>query len=224
MAPLFGPTGLGSVPTAQTVPSGTFELSGAYAWVDADPVNVDLGPKAGVVYGFNRGEIGAGYYREKQDFEGEEFKFDYLTLHGKYRVFESQTADINAVSIGAHYLDYRDFSGSTLSLYAAAQSTLVRNKDGNERWRGHFGARVQRSDFQEQDETKFRPFFGFEYIANPDWRFATDFAPSRAQFDSTMSLAARYQKPGGNLGGQIGIGRLGGDPQLFASLTLRFGN
>lgn len=235
-APLFGPTGLGTVPTTQTVPAGSLEIGGAFESVDPDVGRVRFFPELTATYGFNRGEIGVGTLREEFEASGFESDRRYLSIHAKYRFFESDRSRA-ALSLGAQHLGFsRGGDVNTLSLAASLPvraapqrldgSDAVPTPDGLQTARLHLGLfhhRVQGSG----NET--RPFVGFEAplslgraSRNSNFLLVADYAPRAGSIDSLASLALRFHSPGG-LGAQIGLGAIGGDRKLFTGLTYRFG-
>ena len=222
-APQFGPSGLGLMPTTDTVNAKAIEVGLGYEDVDPDAGgSVRFFPTATVAYGFENGEVGAGYLRERVSFGGIDLDFDYFVAHGKYRIWEDKGGR-GAIALGAHYLDFNDTPGNVLSLYATGSYVLWRAKDKRLSLRGHLGVLHQRIDGGpgfEENET--RPMVGLELRCKENWTLAADYLPSSGVTVKQMSAVARYD--GGRWGAQIGIGEFrGGDRKIFGSALYRFG-
>lgn len=86
-APLPGPSGLGVIPTTQTVVGGQIAASLGYEYVNISGADghASLLPSANLSYSFNKGEVGVAYLRQKTAIEGFSSSNSYFALHGKYR-------------------------------------------------------------------------------------------------------------------------------------------
>ena len=243
--PLPGPTGLGVIPTTQTVAPGGVEATIAYEHASiSGGGHAQFEPFLNATYGFGRGEVGVSYAHEKTDFNdttvattdllshasaatiaGSSFSTNYFIVHGKYRVYENRGF---AVAIGAHYYNFGKISGqslgSTSSLYAAGSYDL---RSGTQtRAQLHLGLLGQRtSGGGVSAQNAVRPFAGVEVFArDPHLSVAADYLSSNKDAVRAYSLALRYQPlQGGHVGGELGIGRQDSDTKFFASLTYRFG-
>ncbi len=237
-APLFGPTGLGTIPTTATVPANSLEVSGIYENVRPDVGRTRFFPELSATYGFNRGEIGVGTLEERFSASGLTFDRRYRSVHAKYRVLESKNSG-GALALGAQQLDFsRGGDVTTLSLSGsyplrisplrlAGSDAATSSPSEADKARLHFGVfyhRVQNSG----NET--RPFIGIEAplifgAVKPDsasqFSLAADYAPRAGDIQSLASIAVRFNSPAG-LGAQIGVGSIGGDRKIFAGLSYRF--
>jgi hypothetical protein len=221
--PLFGPTGLGSMPTSDTVPAGEIEAGLFYERVKPDDGRVSFFPNLSATYGFGRGEIGGAYLREDNKQFGFADKFNYFTLHGKYRLYDNAQNGAS-VALGAHYLDFGSDGGSNLgsvsSLYVTGAFPLMRRTDGRN-LRGHLGLIGQHVDDGFDSSTRARPMFGLEYGLSRRVSLAADYLPRSGRIEKNATLVVRYQSE--SLGLQGGIGQIGGDTKYFAGVTYRFG-
>lgn len=225
--PLPGISGLGIIPTTDTVPAGVPEIALGYERVDLDEVDgeVDLLPLASVIYGFEKGEVGATYVRESSDIEGFSLRNSYYAVQGKFHVFARQNAKI---SLGAHYFDFGKEGGAdlgtVLSGYATA-SVDLRGRSGNagRGARAHGGLLVQRARRGGSGDTLFRPFAGLEYGFTPDVWLAADYLTSDEDAPRAYTLSVRYLPPQSPFSAQIGAGKLRRDTKFFVGASYRFG-
>jgi len=227
--PLWGPTGLGTIPTTDTVAPGQIEAAVGYE--DIDPGfggEVRFFPVLSATYGFKKGEIGAGYLRERNEFFGESQSYDNFNLNGKYRILQSRRerggVPDAALAAGFHYTDFDDDLGHLSSFYLTGSKVVFqRNKH---LLRGHVGALHQRvSSFVDDNYT--RPFFGGEYRYNNRITLAADYIPEKDPALRTWSFVARYESQN-NWSAQVGYGEFGSplkrdDKRLMASVAYRFG-
>ncbi len=225
--PLPGPTGLGVIPTTQTVASGAIEASLGYEYVSLanGGGHADLQPFANLSYGFQGGEIGASYLRQKTATQGFSATDNYYTLHGKYRVYTTPDG-LGSVAVGAHLYDFGSNGGSSLgnvlSLYATGSYDL---RNGEERTcaRLHAGILGQRSHVPGKNTTYARPFVGAEAIVSPDVSIGADFLARNGDVAKAYTLSARYAPQGKPLSAQIGIGKLRNDTKYFVGISYAFG-
>jgi hypothetical protein len=221
--PLVGPTGLGVMPTSDTVPTRQVEAGLFYERAKPDDGWVSFFPDVSATYGFRRGEVGAAYLRENNKQSGFDDTFNYFTLHGKYRFYDNAQTGAS-VAVGAHYLDFGSDGGfdlgSVISLYVTGAYPLTRRADGRN-LRGHLGLIGQRVDDGIDTSTRLRPMFGLEYGVNERVSVATDYLSHSGRIEKTATLMARYQS--GTFGVEAGVGKLGSDTKYFAGVTYRFG-
>jgi hypothetical protein len=222
--PLVGSTGLGTMPTTETVPNGEVEVGLAYERVKPDFGRVSFFPDATATYGFKRGEVGAAYVRERDSIFGFSLTSNDFTLHGKYRVYENARNGA-AVAAGAHYLHFDDSQGSVTSLYlTGSYPFMAPTEERKASLRGHLGLiyqHVDSGDSGADSANKVRPMVGLEFLTGSAFSIAADYIPNSGDVARTMSLAARYQMTSG-FGAQIGVGRLRDDNKYFAGVTYRF--
>ncbi len=225
--PLPGPTGLGVIPTTQTVAPGAFEASLGYEYVSIRDGggHADQQPFANLSYGFHDGEVGASYLRQKTATQGFSATDNYYTLHGKYRVYTTVDG-LGSIAVGAHYYDFgRDSGvslGNVLSLYATG-SYDIENDEGRTLGRLHLGVLGQRSHAPGKNTTFARPFVGAEAQLTPDISIGADFLARNGDAAKAYTLSARYVPEGKSLSAQIGIGKLRNDTKYFVGLTYAFG-
>ena len=224
--PLPGPSGLGVVPTTQTVAPGRVEASLDFENVDISGASghAHLEPFANLSLGFQNGEVGASYLRQKTDVAGFSSSSSYFTLHGKYRLYNSPDGRA-ALAVGAHLYDFGSDAGTdlgnVLSLYATG-SYEVRSKDRPVA-RLHLGVLGQRSHVLG-DRTSFaRPFVGVEALVSPDVSVGADFLAKHGDVAQGYTLSARYQPANKSLAAQIGIGKLRNDTKFFVGISYAFG-
>jgi len=223
--PLVGPTGLGTMPTTDTVPANQVEVGLAYERVKPDfGGRVNFLPDATATYGFTRGEVGAAYVRERLSAFGFSLTSNDFTLHGKYRLYENARNGA-AIAAGAHYLHFDNSQGNVASLYLSGSYPLIAPREARKySLRGHLGAiyqRVDAGDSGADSNNEVRPMVGLELLTGSAFSLAADYLPKSGDIGRTMSLAARYQMESG-LGAQIGVGRLRDDNKYFVGVTYRF--
>ncbi|BCM93838.1 hypothetical protein IAD21_05729 [Abditibacteriota bacterium] len=226
--PLPGPSGLGVIPTTQTVAPNQFAASLGSEYVDVSGADghARLLPFANLSYGFNNGEVGASYLNQKTDIEGFSSSNSYFTLHGKYRLYNSPDGK-TAFAVGAHYYDFGSDSGTdlgdTLSLYATGSYEFRKN---NERSiaRFHLGVLGQRVHVSGDSTTFARPFVGVEALLSPDVSIAADYLTKHSDVAQGYTLSVRYQPQNKPLSAQIGVGKLRSDTKFFVGLTYTFGH
>ena len=230
--PLPGVTGLGVVPTTDSVPSGVPEVSLSYERIKLDNGggDVDLLPVAGVIYGLGRGEVGATYVRERSDLGGSiggaNFRQSYYALQSKLRVYERRNT---ALAVGAHYYDFGNTSGvdlgNVLSGYVTASYAL--RQGGGPGARGgarlHGGLLVQRVRGEGESDTLLRPFVGAEYVLARDVSLAADYLASDEDAARAFTVGLRYTPQSSPLSAQIGVGQLRGDTRYLVGVSYRFG-
>jgi hypothetical protein len=218
-APLAGPSGLGTIPTTDVVPAGAVDIGLDLERVDPNfGGHVNLLPALSATYGIaNRAEIGAVYLRE--DISAAGVTNNDYAVHGKYRLWEKPESGL-AIAAGAHYLHFDAGAGDVTSLYLTGSKELLRRESG-QTLRGHLGVLYQRIN-AIADNHELRPFGGLDYQLSPRVTLAADYTPRQGVARSLYSAVARYQNQAG-WGAQIGVGRLGGDTKLFASVVYRFG-
>jgi hypothetical protein len=216
-APFWGPTGLGSMPTADTVPQDQLELGLNYENVDPTVGDVRFFPVITANYGLSRGEVGVAYARERTTAPGITLKSDYVTAHGKWRFLGD--ANSAQAAVGAHYLNFHSAPGSLTSLYLTGSIPLWR-RAGQPLLRGHLGVIHHRiKGFAPDNET--RPMVGLEWRPAGNFVLAGDYIPRKGQTASITSIVARYER--GALSAQIGAGQFRGDDnRLFAGVAYRF--
>lgn len=234
--PLPGATGLGVVPTTDSVPSGVPEVSLSYERIKLDNGggDVDLLPVAGVIYGLGRGEVGATYVRERSDLGGSlggslggaNFRQSYYALQGKLRVYERNNT---ALAVGAHYYDFGNTSGvdlgNVLSGYVTASYALRQGGGAGARGgaRLHGGLLVQRVRGEGESDTLLRPFVGAEYALSGDVSLAADYLASDKDAARAFTVGLRYTPQSSPLSAQIGVGQLRGDTRYLVGVSYRFG-
>ncbi len=224
--PLPGPTGLGAIPTTQTVAPGDYEAS-----LDYERVNISGGghantlPFANITAGFKNGEFGASYLRQKTSVQGFDSTGNYYALHGKYRVFNSQDGR-TAVDVGAHYYDFGSSQGADLgnilSLYAGASYEFV-GKTQRPVARVDGGILGQRAHSTGTSTTYARPFIGVEGFISPQFSVAADYLAKHGGIAKATTLSLHYQSPKTPLSAQIGVGKLRNDTKYFVGVTYAFG-
>ena len=225
--PLPGPTGLGAIPTTDTVRPGAIEASLDYERINISGADghVNTLPFANLTYGFGRGEVGASYLRQKTSVEGFGSTTNYYALHGKYRVYASPDGKA-AVAVGAHYYDFGSESGFDLgnvaSLYATG-SYQFRSKTDRPIARLNAGILAQRADAGGDTTTYARPFVGIEGFISPEVSLGADYLAKHGDIARATTLSLRYQSQQSPLSAQIGIGKLRSDTKFFVGVTYAFG-
>ena len=222
-APFWGPSGLGVIPTTDTVAATHVQVGLGYEHVNPKPGGtVNFFPVASATYGFGRGEVGAGYLQEKVHEGAFSLTDNNYSLHAKYRVLDDARSGA-AVAVGAHYFKPGE-SGHTLALYLTGSVPLARRADRSPIVRGHLGLLVQ--DVHLADTGSFqqaRPTAGLEIFAAPGLTLAGDYVPVMGREPRLWSVLARYQSVSG-VGGQIGYGQQQDqDKKVFVSLAYTFG-
>ncbi len=215
-APLWGPSGLGIIPTSETVDEGTIEAGLGYESVNPAGGDVRFLPVVSGTYGFDRGEIGAGYLRERVTGGGVTLNSDYFIVHGKYRLLNQPGGA--QIAAGAHYLKFdSNTGGGVTSVYLVGSYPFLQQK-----LFGHAGLLYQRTSSGGFSSNEVRPMVGAEWRANDKVRVVADWLPKKGVSVSAASLAARYEHPKG-WGAQIGVGQFrGDDTKIFVSGTYRF--
>jgi hypothetical protein len=216
-APLWGPSGLGIIPTTDTVPARQFEFGLGYERVKPDDGRVRFFPVLSATYGSDRAEVGAAWVRERDDLSGFSDALRNYTLHAKYRLAQNARTG-GALAAGGHYLKSDD--GRVTSFYLVGSQPLSRSA-GKEKVRGHLGILHHRSRF-DTAENETRPMAGVEFLASQGVTLAADYAPRRGDAAHLWSVVGRYQSPQG-WGGQIGVGKIGDDTKVFVSVTYLLG-
>ena len=225
--PLPGPTGLGAIPTTDTVAPGAFEASLDYERINISGADghANTLPFANVTYGFGKGEIGASYLRQKTSIEGFDSTENYYTLHGKYRVYATPNGQ-GAVAVGAHYYDFSSESGfdlgNIISLYATG-SYEFRGKTDRPIARVDAGLLGQRADSGDDTTTYARPFVGIEGFISPEVSVGADYLTKHGDIAKATTISLRYQSAKTPLSAQIGIGKLRSDTKFFVGVTYAFG-
>ncbi len=225
--PLPGPSGLGVIPTTQTVAPQHVEASLGYEYekVSGADGHADLLPFANLTYGFKNGEVGASYLHQETNIEGFSSKNSYFTLHGKYRLYDSSDGK-TAVAVGVHYYDFGSDEGTdlgnTLSLYATG-SYEVQRSDKTPLARFHLGVLGQHVSSSGDSQTFARPFVGAEYIVCPEVSIGADYLAKHDDVAQGYTLSARYMPMNKPLSAQIGVGKLRSDTKFFVGLTYSFG-
>ena len=225
--PLPGPTGLGAIPTTETVAAQSFETSLDYERINISGANghADTIPLANVTYGFGRSEVGASYLHQKTSIEGFDASANYFALHGKTRVYQSPDGKV-AVAVGAHYYDFGSSDGfdlgNVLSLYAGASYEFRGNAD-RPIARVNGGLLGQRADAGGDSTTYVRPFFGLEGLVSPEVSVAADYLAKHGEVGKATTLSLRYQSAKTPLSAQIGIGKTRSDTKFFVGVTYAFG-
>lgn len=225
--PLPGPSGLGVIPTTQTVAPGRVEAS-----LDFEDVNISgasgharMEPFANLSYGFGNGEVGASYLRQKTDIAGFSSSNSYFTLHGKYRVYSTPDGK-GAIAVGTHYYDFGSDAGTSLgnvlSLYATGSYEL-QGKANRPVARLHLGVLGQRSHVPGDTTNFARPFVGVEALVSPDISIGADFLAKHGQVAQGYTLSARFQPVDKPFSAQIGIGKLRSDTKFFVGVSYAFG-
>ncbi|RYX81285.1 hypothetical protein EON83_24875 [bacterium] len=226
--PLPGPSGLGVIPTTQTVGDGQVAASLGYEYVDISGADghASLAPSSNLSYGFNNGEVGVAYLRQKTDIEGFSSSNSYFALHGKYRLYNSADKK-TAVAVGVHYYDFGSDSGTslgnTLSFYGTG-SYEFRNSSDKPLARLHLGIMGQRVHGLGDTTTYARPFVGVEALLSPEVSIGADYLAKHGDVAQGYTLSARYQPQNKPLSAQIGVGKLRNDTKFFVGLTYSFGS
>ena len=217
-SPFWGPSGLGSIPTTDTVPEDQVELGVKYEHVSPVVGKTNFFPVATATYGARRSELGVAYARERTTAPGFTFHGDYFAIHGKVRLLGS--ANKAQLAVGAHYLNFGGSPGSLTSVYLTGSAPLLR-RDGQTRLRGHLGVIHHRvKGFAPDNET--RPMIGLEWRTASRLTVAADYLPKKGNSASISSLIARYGWPCG-VTAQIGVGQFrGNDNRLFAGVSYLF--
>ena len=225
--PLPGPSGLGAIPTTQTVAPHQYELSLDYEnfdLADSDGHARTL-PLVNLAAGFKNGEVGASYLRQKTSTDVFSSTDSYFTLHGKYRVFKSSDGR-TAIALGAHYYDFGSDTGfdlgNVLSVYATG-SYEFRGKAERPIARLDGGILGQRARNAGDSKTYARPFVGVEAMVSPSVSIAADYLAKHGDVARATTLSLRYQKPNAPLSAQIGVGKLRSDTKFFVGVTYAFG-
>lgn len=218
-APLWGPTGIGVIPTTDLVPESTAEIGLGYERVTPTGARVRFAPVITGTYGTQRGEIGFGWLKEHLTFGPASLDTRYWALHAKYRVWGAN--DGPAVALGAHRLEYRDVAGHVNSLYVVGSYPLWRSGSGRG-LRGHAGLMYNRisAGIVEND---VRPMVGADLNLWNNLTLGADYMSRQHAAARLSSVIARYQFSSG-LGAEVGTGRTGGDRKSFVSLTYHFGH
>jgi hypothetical protein len=216
-APFWGPSGLGILPTTDTVAARHFEFGLGYERVKPDDGRVRFFPVFSATVGGERGEIGAAWVRERDSLSGFSDSLRNYTFHAKYR-FAQNSRTGGAIAAGVHYLKPDD--GHVTSFYLVGSQPLSRSTCGKETVRGHLGIIHHRSRF-DTSENETRPMAGVDFILSKGVTLATDYAPRRGDASRLWSVMARYQAPTG-WGGQIGVGKIEDDTKVFVSVTYLF--
>ena len=158
-APLWGPSGLGIIPTTETVEEGIIEAGLGYETVNPAGAKVRFLPVISGTYGFERGEVGAGYLRERVSGGGVALNSDYFIVHGKYRLLEQP--DGAQIVAGAHYLKFdSNVGGGVTSVYLSGSYPFLQQK-----LRGHAGLMYQRTSSGGFANSEVRPMIGAEWRA-----------------------------------------------------------
>jgi hypothetical protein len=237
--PLWGPTGLGAIPTTDTVPRRHIEAGLGYENVEPNygpgvDASVRFFPALSGTVGLNRAEVGAGYLREKLRVEDAFFGVfeqtsDAWNVHGKYRLWQSRREYSGvpdaALAAGFHYIDFDADAGHLTTLYLAGSKVLWHSRADEHLLRGHAGVLHQRTS--AIDENLTRPFAGVEYRYRNRLVLAADTIPDEKSATRVWSVIARYESPK-NWSAQIGYGEFGSvfrddDHRWFASVAYRFG-
>ncbi|MDQ3814372.1 MAG: hypothetical protein M3347_10525 [Armatimonadota bacterium] len=238
-APLWGPSGLGHIPTTDTVPARSGEVGLGYERIKPDfGGRVHFFPVASGTLGFKRGEVGIGYLRERLSAPGFSASSNFWNVHAKYRAWEHPRSG-GAVAVGLHHIDLGKAGGHVDNIYITGSVPVVRGKGnsissigtngtqgesiipGTGQVRIHLGLLHQRvSNGGNNNET--RPMLGLAWRATPEVTVAADFVPKKDNLQRLISAVARYEAPRG-WGAQVGIARLQDDNKIFASVVYRFG-
>ena len=224
--PFPGPTGLGVIPTTQTVRPGHFDVSLNYEYfnLNGSSGHADNLPFANVSYGFKNGEVGAAYLRQKTDVAGFSSSNSYYAAHAKYRVYHTPDGKFN-VALGAHYYDFGtedDLTlGSVTSLYATG-SYEFRNGDTTKA-RLHLGLLGQRAHYPGDSNTYARPFAGVEVPLSGGFSIGADYLDKHGDVARAYTLSARYQPVDKPFSAQIGVGRLRSDTKFFVGVGYSLG-
>ncbi len=238
-APLWGPSGLGHIPTTDTVPARSGEVGLGYERIKPDfGGRVHFFPVASGTLGFKRGEVGIGYLRERLSAPGFSTSTNFWNVHAKYRAWEHPRSG-GAVAVGLHHIDLGKAGGHVDNIYITGSVPVVRGKGnsissigtsgrdgesiipGTGQVRIHLGLLHQRvSNGGNNNET--RPMLGLAGRATPEVTVAADFVPKKDNLQRLISAVARYEAPRG-WGAQVGIARLQDDNKIFASVVYRFG-
>ena len=220
-APLWGPSGLGIIPTADTVSSGTAEIALGYERVKPNGRTVRYSPTVTASYGLgSRAEVGAAYVGERVSAMGFNMRSDIWAVHGKFRVLDDPRGR-HGLAVGVHHLNFdAPGAGHVTSFYATGSKALFSDGDGT--MRGHLGLIHHRISNAIGNNSETRPLLGLEWITNDGWKLAADWAPRSGTAAELWSVSLRHgsQK---NWGTQIGFGKLQDDSKLFANLIYRFG-
>ena len=217
-APLWGPSGLGIIPTTDTIAARQFELGLGYERVKPDDGRVRFFPVLSATIGGERGEVGAVWIRERDNLGGFFDSLRNYTFHAKYRLAQNPRTG-SALAVGGHYLKPED--GHVTSFYLVGSHPLSRSPDGKATVRGHLGILHHRSRFGDST-SETRPMAGVEFLPSQGLTLAADYAPQRGDAARLWSVVARYQSPQA-WGGQIGVGKIGDDTKFFVSVTYLFG-
>lgn len=226
--PLPGPSGLGVIPTTQTVAPGRVEASLNFENIDISGADgrARTFPFINLSYGVGRGEIGTSFLRQKTSVAGFSSSNSFYTIHGKYRLYNSPD-NRAAIAVGAHYYDFGSDAGTNLgnvlSLYATG-SYEVRGKTDRPVARFHLGVLGQRSHVPGDTTSFARPFVGVEALVSPDFSIAADYLAKHGDVAQGYTVSARYQPvKNKSLAAQIGIGKVRNDTKFFAGITYSFG-
>lgn len=214
-APFWGPSGLGSLPTTETVPLDEVEIGLGYEHVDPTGGSVNYLPVVSATYGLKRSELGLAFARERTTGGGVTFRNNYVSAHGKYRLLGREGGAQAAV--GVHYLDFGNVPGHLTSFYLTGNVPILKKQNvllhaGVMHNRIHSGASA--------NETRLMG--GLEWRATDKLTFAGDYIAKNGQATSVSSLIARYQWSN-NLSAQIGTGQFrNNDTRFFISAAYRF--
>ena len=226
--PLPGPTGLGAIPTTDTVASGAFEASLDYERINISGADghANTLPFANLSYGFAKGEVGASYLRQKTSVEGFDSTTNYYALHGKYRVYTSPDGK-GAIAVGAHYYDFGSYQGFDLgnvtSLYATGSYEFRGGVTDKPIARIDGGLLGQRASGGGNSTTYARPFVGIEGFISPQLSVGADYLAKHGDVARATTISLRYQGQQSPLSGQIGLGKLRNDTKFFVGVTYAFG-
>jgi len=229
-APLWGPSGLGIMPTTDTVPRRHGEVNLSFQNVDPEGGgNVRYFPVIMANYGFKRGEIGGGFVREKCDCGptgssgpfGLRYKYyNYGVLHAKYRVAGDPNRGA-ALAVGAHFLHFNSERGQYVGTgYLTGSLPLLRGGGELPKVRANLGVLYQQIRLANRENVT-RPAFGLEFLPSKSFSIVADYIPKSGVAERLMSLSARYQ--GETLGAAVGVGRLRDDTSIFGNVSYRFG-
>jgi len=232
-APLEGPTGLGIVPTTDTVGARQFQLGLGYERINTNGGSVRFAPVVTGTAGFRRGEFGLGLHHERASFGAFNQSSRFLAAHAKYRVIDN-TRSGAALAVGGHYLDFRG-GGHVSTLYAVGSYPILaarKNANGADsgaqtgeiniaRLRGHLGLMRQMVGLPGARDLT-RPFAGLDFTPARGVTLAADYLLRDGTAPRQASLVARYETAS-RIGGQIGLARLGSDSKVFAGLVYGFG-
>ncbi|MBV9470179.1 MAG: hypothetical protein JO316_02885 [Abitibacteriaceae bacterium] len=222
--PILGPTGLGFIPTTDTVPAQQGEVSASYEKVNPNVGKVTFAPVLTANYGLRRAELGVAYLHERTEVPGFTIGNHYTTLHAKYLLLESAKSGA-ALAVGVHHLDFGGLPGKVNSLYLVGSYPVWRREDRNESVRAHLGVIHHRISGGGAITNATRPMGGIDWAVNQEVTLAADYTPRRGAAVPLWSIVARYQKASTpSWGVELGYGRQNGsDDKFFAGVNYRFG-